>query len=299
VTLGQVGVPRLVVDPGVYVSAAISGRGLPGQLLDLAIEGQVVLLISPLVVAELREVLSREKFRRYITQMEVEAFLEALTVLAEQVDDPVRESQVPISRDPDDDYLVVLTEATGATFLVSGDRDLLDLDRPGLDVRSPRDAVDAIVYRHPWGRSLVPGDEAVAYSQARIEGHDNVLQTAEFFLAVMGDENALELLPHIVTPESEAAWIADLARVREMTSDRGIGSRAEYPSPDVAYVKLPPDPGETVKATGHVLLEGVIILTLQRRPELPDALGLGGWRVHGVGGYVRPEDMPTESHQPE
>jgi putative PIN family toxin of toxin-antitoxin system len=299
VTFGHVGVPRLVLDPGVYVSAAISGRGVPAQLLDLAIEGQAVLLISPLVVAELREVLSREKFRRYITHVEVEAFLEALTVLAEQVDDPVRESPVPISRDPDDDYLVALTEATGATFLVSGDRDLLDLDRPGLDVRSPRDAVDAIVYRHPWGPSLVPGDEAQAFGQARKEGHENVLQTAAVFLAILGEQNALDLLPHIVTPESRAAWIEDLARVREMTSDRGMASRADYPSPDVAYVKLPPDPGETVKATGHVLLEGAIILTLQRRPELPDVLGLGGWRVHGVGGYVRPEDMPAARPQPE
>jgi hypothetical protein len=193
----------------------------------------------------------------------------------------------------------VLTEATGATFLVSGDRDLLDLDRPGLDVRSPRDAVDAIVYRHPWGRALVPGDEALAFSQAQNEGHDNVLQTAAVLLAVLDHENAMELLPHIVTPESEAAWVADFARIRDITSDRGMASRAEYPSPDVAYVKLPSDPGETVKVTGHVLIEGVIILTLQRRPELPDALGLGGWRVHGVGGYVRPEDMPAASPQHE
>lgn len=166
-------------------------------------------------------------------------------------------------------------------------------------MRSPRDAVDAVVSRHPWGGALVPGDEAVALSQARGEGHDNVLKTAAALLGILDQGNALELLPYIVTPESEVAWKADLATVRDMARDRGMATRVEYPSPDVAYVKLPPDPSETVKATGQVLLQGAIILTLQRRPELPDALGLGGWRAHGIGDYVRPEDMPSASSERE
>lgn len=40
-----------------------------------------------------------------------------------------------------------------------------------------------------------------------------------------------------------------------------------------------------------------IILTLQLRPELAvtelgHALNLRGWRVHGLGDYVLPEDLP-------
>lgn len=55
------GRPRLVLDTGVYVSAAISGVGAPAQLLGAAIEGRVVLLVSALLADELREVLSRPK----------------------------------------------------------------------------------------------------------------------------------------------------------------------------------------------------------------------------------------------
>lgn len=40
-----------------------------------------------------------------------------------------------------------------------------------------------------------------------------------------------------------------------------------------------------------------IILTLQQRPELPVTelgreLNLRGWRVHALGDYVIPEDLP-------
>lgn len=292
-TPGRTGAPRVVVDAGVFVSAAISDRGAPAQILDLAVEGRLILLVSPQLLAELRDVLGREKLRQYITVEEAESFLEGVAIIAEQVDDPVEYGRLRVCRDPDDDYLVALAEATDATFLVSGDKDLLQLDRPGLDVRSPRDAVQAVVYRHPWGDALVPGDERVAWSQAQVEGHANVLQTVAAFLEALDEDNALEVLPYIVTPESRAAWTEDILSVRNMARDRGIATRVHYPSPDLAYVKLPPDPGETIKATGHVLLEDAIIVTLQRRPELADLLGLGGWRVHGIGAYVAPDDIPS------
>ncbi|MGI9022337.1 MAG: putative toxin-antitoxin system toxin component, PIN family [Acidimicrobiales bacterium] len=292
-TTGRTGAPRVVVDAGVFVSAAISGRGAPAQLLDFAVEGRLTLLISPQLLTELRDVLGRDKIRRYITPEEADNFLEAVATIAERVDDPVEYGRIPVCRDPDDDYLVALAEATDATFLVSGDRDLLEVDRPGLDVRSPRDAVEAIIYHHPWGHALVTGDESVAWSQAQVEGHANVLQTVAAFLEALEEDNAVEVLPYIVTPESRAAWAKDIPAVRNMARDRGIATRVDYPSPNLAYVKLPPDPGDTIKATGHVLLEDAIIVTLQRRPELPDSLRLGGWRVHGIGAYVPSDEMPS------
>lgn len=74
-----------------------------------------------------------------------------------------------------------------------------------------------------------------------------------------------------------------------------MASGVDYATEEVAYVKLPPDPGDSVRATGEILLEGAVIVTLRRRPELPDALGLGGGRVHAVGDYVRPEDLPARA----
>lgn len=287
------GRPRLVVDPGVYVSAAISGTGAPAQLLETAVEGRVVLLVSPLLLAELRDVLAREKFRRWLPIEDTASFVDAVVLLADAAEDPPEETRARVCRDPDDDYLVALAEATGATILVSGDRDLLAVRRPGLDVRSPRDTIAAILYAHPWGPAVIPADADAAWEQAEALGDGDVLNTTAAFLAIVDDPAAAGLLPQVVTPESLPRWRADLEEVRNILSGRGMASGVDRPENDVAYVKLPPDPGESVRATGDVLLEGAVIVTLERRLELPDVLGLGGWRVHSVGDYVLLEDLPT------
>lgn len=287
------GRPRLVIDPGVYVSAAISGTGAPAQLLETAVEGRVVLLVSPLLLAELREVLARRKFRRWLPVDDAAAFVDAVALLADLVEDPPEETWARVCRDPNDDYLVALAETTGATLLVSGDGDLLTIRRPGLDVRSPRDTIYAVLYAHPWGPAIIPTDAELAWEQAKAAGHHEVLETTVVFLAIVCEPDAVELLPNVVTPESIPHWRTDLEEVRGLLSGRGVATVVRHPAEDVAYVKLPSDPGDPVRLTGAVLLEDVVIVTLQRRPELPDALGLGGWRVHGCGDYLQPEDLPT------
>jgi len=286
------GLPRLVVDPGVWVSALIGKPGAPDELLEAAADGRLVVLISPLLLAELNEVLARDKFRRYFSVAEGEAFAAALVLLAQAVEDPPPDGRLQVCRDPDDDYLVALTEACEATLLVSGDKDLLAVQRPGLDVRSPRSAADAVGYRHPWGPALMPATDEAALAQAEAEGHGPVLATVSTFLQVLQERKATRMLAEVVTPESLSTWRRDLAQVRAMTGDRGMASRPEYPRAGVAYVKLPPDPGLTVRATGELLLPNAVIVTLQRRPELPGIQQFGGWRVHAIGDYVLPENLP-------
>lgn len=89
----------------------------------------------------------------------------------------------------------------------------------------------------------------------------------------------------LTTPESLAAWQAHLTSefVVDLQS-RGMTSRAEYPVENVAYVKLPPDPGVPLKSLGpSPLPSGTAMLVLVRRPELPTLEALGGWRVHLMG----------------
>ncbi len=47
-------------------------------------------------------------------------------------------------RDPKDEYLFALAEASGATQLVSGDRDVLDTEYGPVALMSPREALDSI-----------------------------------------------------------------------------------------------------------------------------------------------------------
>lgn len=285
------GVPRLVVDTGVFVAAAISGKGAPDRLLWLVTEQRASLVVSPLLVEELGEVLARQKFRRWISQQDADAYVESLQRLARTLPDPPEEEWVRVCRDPDDDYLVALTASSDATILVSGDRDLLEMDHPGTDVRKPRDAVDALEVLHPWGPAVIPADDAVAWRQVAAEGGMEILTATSTFISAVQGRGARRSLRHVVTPESLTTWRRDLAAVRAALQDRGMATRPEHPAPGVAYVKLPPDPGRLMKATGELLLQ-VVIVTLQQRLDLPHHESTGGWRVHAVGNYVLPEDLP-------
>jgi len=279
----------------VLVAAAIASHGPPALLLQLVEAGAAVMVVSPLLLQEVNEVLMRDKFRRWIALEDVEEYLQALALLSETVVDPPSEGTAGVCRDPNDDYLIFLAEHVQATLLVSGDKDLLSLQRPGLDIRSPRDALSGLSYWHPWGPGLMPADEQAAWVQAVGEGHDQVMQVAAAFLTALGRRDVKQLLPQLVTPESLPTWRRGLTSARAAVAGRGMTNRAEYPAADVAYVKLPPDPGETVKAVGWVPLPDTKVLTLLRRPDLSDVLTSGGWRVHSISDhYPSLEELPVQ-----
>jgi uncharacterized protein len=121
-------VPRAVLDTNVLVSALISPGGPSAQLLLELRAGAFELVVSPMLLAELGEVLRREKFRRYVSEAEAEAdsYVEVIRRDSQMHDDPMRGLN-PLSTDPDDEYLIALARDVGADVLVSGDAHLLDL----------------------------------------------------------------------------------------------------------------------------------------------------------------------------
>jgi len=129
-------VARVVVDPGVFVSALIAPKGTPAQLLDLLLEQRFELVVSPWLLAELTGVLLRDRFRRYVTIAEVRELVADLAAVATVLRD--RPDPVAVTRDPNDDYLVALAVAAQADALISGDRDLTDLQSPPVPVLTPR-----------------------------------------------------------------------------------------------------------------------------------------------------------------
>ncbi len=88
-----------------------------------------------MLLAELGQVLGREKFRRYVTEAEAVAYVDLIRHEATIIDDPAPSAR-PLSADPDDEYLVDLARASAADMLVSGDAHLLDL-RDRLPVMTP------------------------------------------------------------------------------------------------------------------------------------------------------------------
>ena len=73
---------RFVFDTNVLVSALLLPNSKPRQALDLALK-QGKLLLSFTVLAELCEVLSRKRFRRYVDEEDIRTFVAVLTREAE------------------------------------------------------------------------------------------------------------------------------------------------------------------------------------------------------------------------
>jgi uncharacterized protein len=130
-------VRRVVLDPGVLVSALISPAGAPARLLRAIRGGEFELLVSPHLLGELEEVLSRDKFRRYVSNPVVDDYLDLLRREAILAPDPGGPYSLR-SADPDDDYLIALAQNEKA-MLVSGDKHLLDLSGGGAPILGPTD----------------------------------------------------------------------------------------------------------------------------------------------------------------
>jgi putative PIN family toxin of toxin-antitoxin system len=135
-------VTRAVLDPNVIVAAAISPAGVPADCLRAHAEGRFELVVSPKLIAELRFVFRRRKLRPYLTVEQGERLVAALARDATVAGDP-RDPE-PLPRDPADDYLIAVARATAAHVLVTGDRDLLEIELPELTIATPRAFLDLL-----------------------------------------------------------------------------------------------------------------------------------------------------------
>jgi uncharacterized protein len=139
-------VTRVVVDPGVLVSAFISPRkAAPAVLIDAVLDGKLDLIVSPLLISELTDVLMREKFAAHAAEGRATAYIAVLIDRAEMVSDAPGSVRTD---DPDDDYLLALAEAHAVEAVVSGDPHLLDAASSDLHVLTPRELVDRLGLEH-------------------------------------------------------------------------------------------------------------------------------------------------------
>lgn len=128
-------VPRAVLDTNVLVSALITPAGASARLLVELRAGAFELVVLPALLAELREVLHRDRFRRYVSIEDADAYVDAISRDALVVDDPPAMTG-PTVADPADQFLIDLARASRVDALVSGDAQVLEL-RDRLSIKSP------------------------------------------------------------------------------------------------------------------------------------------------------------------
>jgi putative PIN family toxin of toxin-antitoxin system len=125
---------RAVLDANVLISAILSRRGTPAAVLLAWQEGAFELIVSPLLLAELRRALAYPKLARLVPAADADAYVSWLSRSARVAVDPAGPPPVR-SRDPADDYLITLAAAERAV-LVSGDAALTSLAHL-IPVRTP------------------------------------------------------------------------------------------------------------------------------------------------------------------
>lgn len=134
---------RVVLDTNTLVSAVLSPNGPPRRLVNAARDQLFELCSSPVLLAELLDVVSREKFAKRFKA----AGLTPLSVVKDirrmaYVVTPVSVPRV-IASDADDDHVLACAITSQADLIVSGDMDLHTLggSYQGIRIVRPAEAV--------------------------------------------------------------------------------------------------------------------------------------------------------------
>ena len=117
---------RVVADTNIIVSG-LFWHGTPRQVLDAARARVIDLYTSPLLLAELSDVLQRDKFAERLASVgaHIEDLVMGYAALAKVIKPTTPVSA--ISADPDDNAVLECAIAARADAIVSGDRHLLSL----------------------------------------------------------------------------------------------------------------------------------------------------------------------------
>ena len=115
---------RVVIDTNVLISGLFSKTSTPAKAVEkAATKAQLIATVETL--RELIEKLHSPKFDRYVRRERRDALLERVASLVEIID--VLQS-IRASRDPKDDKFLEAAVNGRADMIVTGDKDLLDLD---------------------------------------------------------------------------------------------------------------------------------------------------------------------------
>jgi uncharacterized protein len=130
---------RIVVDTNVLISRLLWPASVPGRAVRKAVE-VAQLLVSAATMEEVATVLGRAKFDAYLSVADRQEFIRLLGRIVEMV--PIVR-MVRACRDPRDDKFLEVAVNGRADLIITGDRDLLELDPfMGIAIVSPAAYLD-------------------------------------------------------------------------------------------------------------------------------------------------------------
>jgi putative PIN family toxin of toxin-antitoxin system len=106
---------RLVVDTNIVISAALKPEGLQRTILVLALTKPAKLFVSPSIIEEYRDVLSRRKLQ--IRKGLQQQLMQLINKRARHVIPP---RHLEVTADPDDNKFVECADVARADYLITG-----------------------------------------------------------------------------------------------------------------------------------------------------------------------------------
>jgi putative PIN family toxin of toxin-antitoxin system len=131
-------VPSVVLDTNILISGLFFG-GNPKEILELIKARKISAATSPVLLAELGDVLSKKFKYPQVRVQQVEKKLKQWC----QVVYP--EETIGIVRDDDDNRVLEAALAGGCDYLVTGDEDLLDLKKyKNIKILTPNEFIEMV-----------------------------------------------------------------------------------------------------------------------------------------------------------
>lgn len=117
---------RLVIDTNLWISFLISNR--LRKLDTLLLSEKLRFLFSKELLDEVNSTMAKPKLQKYFS---VNALEEMLLNLERYIDIIEVKSTTNVCRDPKDNFLLALSRDGKADYLITGDKDLLELKKFG------------------------------------------------------------------------------------------------------------------------------------------------------------------------
>lgn len=112
---------RVVLDTNIIVSAIIF-KGKPLQVLDLILRERLKAITSPILLAELKEILTKKfKLPKYEFELAIKNIEEIFEIIQPKI------SLNILKADPDDDRVLEAASEGHCDYIVTGDREILSL----------------------------------------------------------------------------------------------------------------------------------------------------------------------------
>ncbi|MFN2526355.1 MAG: putative toxin-antitoxin system toxin component, PIN family [Actinomycetota bacterium] len=129
---------RVLLDTNVIISAILFG-GVPRQAIEAALTGEIDLVTSPPLLAELEGVLSRRFSFPSTMAALIRAEIESLSEVVEAA--PIQQ----VTRNAADDQVLAAAISADAEVIVTGDKELLELKSyEGCRIEAPRSFIERL-----------------------------------------------------------------------------------------------------------------------------------------------------------